>query len=78
MQEPVRHDHLSTSERRCQGNNPIEDLAESACLELLRGHPFGRVAFIEHADGPPAIMPVNYLMHGEAVVFRTDPKSKLG
>jgi hypothetical protein len=31
--------------------NPIEDLAESAFLELLRGHHFGRVAFIEHADG---------------------------
>jgi len=23
-------------------------------------------------------MPVNYLMHGETVVFRTDPNSKLG
>src|SRR4029450_4931607 len=58
--------------------NPIENLAESACLELLRGHHFGRVAFIEQADGPPAITPVNYLMHGETVVFRTDPNSKLG
>ena len=58
--------------------NPIEQLAESACLELLRGHHFGRVAFIEQADGPPAIMPVNYLMRGEVVVFRTDPNSKLG
>jgi nitroimidazol reductase NimA-like FMN-containing flavoprotein (pyridoxamine 5'-phosphate oxidase superfamily) len=58
--------------------NPREDLAESACLELLSGHHFGRVAFIEQADEPPAIMPVNYLMHGETVVFRTDPNSKLG
>ena len=41
-------------------------------------HHFGRVAFIEQADEPPAIMPVNYLMHGETVVFRTDPSSKLG
>jgi len=57
--------------------NPREDLAESACLELLRGHHFGRVAFIEQADEPPAIMPVNYLMHGETVVFRTDPNSNL-
>jgi nitroimidazol reductase NimA-like FMN-containing flavoprotein (pyridoxamine 5'-phosphate oxidase superfamily) len=58
--------------------NPIEDLAENACLELLRDHHFGRVAFVEQADGPPVIMPVNYLMHGEAVIFRTDPNSKLG
>jgi uncharacterized protein len=58
--------------------NPIEDLAESACLELLNRHHFGRVAFMEQAGGPPAIMPVNYLMHGETVVFRTDPNSKLG
>ena len=26
----------------------------------------------------PVIMPVNYLMYGETVVFRTDPDSKLG
>jgi uncharacterized protein len=58
--------------------NPIEHLAESACLKLLREHHFGRVAFVEQADGPPVIMPVNYLMHGEAVIFRTDPNSKLG
>jgi uncharacterized protein len=58
--------------------NPIEDLAENACLELLRDHHFGRVAFVEQADSLPVIMPVNYLMHGEAVVFRTDPNSKLG
>jgi nitroimidazol reductase NimA-like FMN-containing flavoprotein (pyridoxamine 5'-phosphate oxidase superfamily) len=49
--------------------NPIEDLTESACLELLRDHHFGRVAFVEQADGPPVITPVNYLLHRGAVVF---------
>ena len=58
--------------------NPIEDLANSACLELLRDNHFGRVAFVEQTDGLPVIMPVNYLMYGETVVFRTDPDSKLG
>jgi uncharacterized protein len=58
--------------------NRMEDLEENACLELLREHHFGRVAFVEQADGPPMIMPVNYLMRGEAVVFRTDPNSRLG
>jgi uncharacterized protein len=58
--------------------NRMEDLEENACLELLREHHFGRVAFVEQADRPPVITPVNYLMHGEAVVFRTDPDSRLG
>jgi nitroimidazol reductase NimA-like FMN-containing flavoprotein (pyridoxamine 5'-phosphate oxidase superfamily) len=48
--------------------NPIEDLTESACLELLRDHHFGRVAFVEQADGPPVVTPVNYLLHRGAVV----------
>jgi uncharacterized protein len=56
----------------------MEDLAEDACRKLLREHHFGRVAFVEQADRPPLIMPVNYLMHGEAVVFRTDPNGRLG
>jgi uncharacterized protein len=56
----------------------MQDLAESECLELLKTHHFGRVAFVERADGPPVIMPLNYLMHAEAVVVRTDPRSKLG
>jgi nitroimidazol reductase NimA-like FMN-containing flavoprotein (pyridoxamine 5'-phosphate oxidase superfamily) len=58
--------------------NLIAHLEENACLELLREHHFGRVAFMEQADGPPLIMPVNYLMYRETVVFRTDPNSKLG
>ena len=57
--------------------NRMEDLEENACLELLREHHFGRVAFVDQADRPPMIMPVNYLMHGEAVVFRIDPNSRL-
>jgi uncharacterized protein len=56
----------------------MDDLAESECIELLKGHHFGRVAFVEPAAGMPVIMPVNYLIHAESVVFRTDPTSKLG
>ena len=56
----------------------MDDLAESECVELLKGHHFGRVAFVEPAGGMPVIMPVNYLIHAERVVFRTDPNSKLG
>jgi nitroimidazol reductase NimA-like FMN-containing flavoprotein (pyridoxamine 5'-phosphate oxidase superfamily) len=56
----------------------MDDLAQSECVELLKGHHFGRVAFVEPAAGMPVIMPVNYLIHAERVVFRTDPNSKLG
>ena len=56
----------------------MENLAESECLKLLKEHHFGRVAFVQQADSPLVIMPVNYLMDAETVVFRTDSKSKLG
>jgi uncharacterized protein len=56
----------------------MEDLAESECRELLKTHHFGRVAFLERSDGPPVIMPLNYLVHAETVVVRTDPRSKVG
>jgi uncharacterized protein len=56
----------------------MEHLAESECVELLKRHHFGRVAFVEPAGGMPVIMPVNYLMDAESVVLRTDPNSKLG
>ena len=56
----------------------MEDLPEDECLDLLNRHHFGRVAFMEQIDLPPAIMPLNYLMHAETVVVRTDPESKLG
>ena len=56
----------------------LEDLAEDECLDLLNRHHFGRVAFVEQIDLPPVIMPLNYLMHADSVVVRTDPGSKLG
>ena len=59
-------------------NGLIEDLADSECLSLLKTHHFGRVAFVQQADGPPMIMPLNYLVHAGSVVVRTDPRSELG
>ena len=45
------------------------------CLELLAGEVVGRLAVVH--EGSPAIFPVNYVMDGEAIVFRTDPGTKL-
>jgi nitroimidazol reductase NimA-like FMN-containing flavoprotein (pyridoxamine 5'-phosphate oxidase superfamily) len=53
----------------------IQVLDRDHCLELLRDDEIGRLAVI--ADGGPLILPVNYRMDGESVVFRTDPGLKL-
>ena len=39
------------------------------CLEHLAGHTVGRIAVTAHAM--PAIVPVNYRLRGDQVVFRT-------
>jgi nitroimidazol reductase NimA-like FMN-containing flavoprotein (pyridoxamine 5'-phosphate oxidase superfamily) len=45
------------------------------CLQLLAAEEVGRVAVMAHAT--PAIFPVNYVLDGEDIVFRTDPGTKL-
>lgn len=54
---------------------PIE-LTVEECLELLNTNIVGRVAL--STPGGPRIVPVNYAMHGDAIVFRTAPYSELG
>ena len=55
----------------------IEELAVSECQRLLDDHHFGRLAFVDLAEGIPMIIPVNYVTHGGMVVFRTDRDAKL-
>lgn len=45
------------------------------CLELLRDDVIGRVGVV--ANGSPLVLPVNYAMDGDNVVFRTGPGTKL-
>ena len=49
----------------------IEMMDRARCLELLRADEIGRLAVV--ADGGPLILPVNYRVDGESIVFRTDP-----
>jgi uncharacterized protein len=56
-------------------NEPVE-LTVEECLELLAGGVVGRVAMSTPVG--PRIVPVNYAMHGDAIVFRTTPYSQLG
>lgn len=53
----------------------LEILDREACLELLADDEIGRLGII--AGGVPLILPVNYRLDGEAIVFRTDPGTKL-
>jgi nitroimidazol reductase NimA-like FMN-containing flavoprotein (pyridoxamine 5'-phosphate oxidase superfamily) len=45
------------------------------CLRLLAADNVGRVAVVDGRS--PVILPVNYALDGEAIVFRSDPGTKL-
>ena len=53
----------------------IQNLNEQECLALLRSAGLGRIAL--RIGDSPAILPVNFAMLDDDVVFRTDPGSKL-
>lgn len=52
----------------------VHSLDPSECWKLLRKLDTGRLAVI--ADGAPDIFPVNYVVDGGTVVFRTAPGTK--
>lgn len=54
---------------------PVE-LTVEECLELLSGGVIGRVALATPVG--PRIVPVNYAVHDQAIIFRTAPYSELG
>ncbi len=47
----------------------IEELNENECLELIAPGGIGRVAYVGRFG--PTVLPVNYELHGGAIVFRT-------
>lgn len=56
-------------------NTGLVMIERDECFELLAGEEVGRLAVI--VGGRPEIFPVNYVVHGEGVVFRTDHGTKL-
>jgi uncharacterized protein len=52
----------------------IEVLDRAACVELLATRQVGRVAVV--VGGRPVVLPVNYVLDGDHVVFRTAEGSK--
>ncbi|GLW66901.1 pyridoxamine 5'-phosphate oxidase [Actinomadura rubrobrunea] len=57
-------------------DEPILTLDRRTCLALLGGVSIGRVAWADD-DGRVTVLPVNFVMDGDAVVFRTSSGAKL-
>jgi uncharacterized protein len=55
----------------------MDEIPAPESLELLARRSLGRLAFIHVVSSRPMITPVNYLLHGGSVTFRTDAGSKL-
>ncbi len=56
-------------------NTAITEIPRTECLSLLATRRVGRLAVVR--DGRPHIFPVNYLIDGDVVVFRSAPGLKL-
>jgi nitroimidazol reductase NimA-like FMN-containing flavoprotein (pyridoxamine 5'-phosphate oxidase superfamily) len=57
------------------GRSWLEHLNPGQCWELLAATPVGRIGVLN--DSAPEIYPVNHVVDGQTIVFRTDPGSKL-
>jgi uncharacterized protein len=58
-----------------RSDNRLEILGRDECLRLLATDEIGRLAVV--VANTPLVVPVNYALDGDAVVFRTDPGTKL-
>jgi len=85
-EQPARRDDRSVSEDNpdstaavstpaSQGAASLEHLNRTECLNMLALAQVGRVGFV--VDGQPEILPVNYALDGDTVLFRTDRGSAL-
>ena len=54
----------------------LDELSREDCLRRLASFSVGRVA-VARPDEPPLVVPVNYILDNEVIVFRTDPGHKL-
>jgi len=61
--------------RTIDARTGIERIDHDECLALLAADVVGRLAVV--SGGTAAIFPVNYVLDGETIVFRTDPGTKL-
>jgi nitroimidazol reductase NimA-like FMN-containing flavoprotein (pyridoxamine 5'-phosphate oxidase superfamily) len=57
------------------GDVVVQDLSREECLGLLARTPVGRIGGMAHDR--PFVLPVNFVLDGQTVVFRTEPGTKL-
>ncbi len=60
---------------RTAASTSIEYLSPDECWRLLASTPVGRIGVL--ADSAPEIYPVNHVVDGHTLVFRTAPGTKL-
>lgn len=53
----------------------LTTLERAECLELLAAQPVGRLAVMD--GDSPLVVPVNYVLDGDCIVFRSDLGAKL-
>ena len=53
----------------------IDDLDDGVCWRLIGSYRIGRIGFA--SDGEPVVLPVNYVVDGGTIVFRTAQTSML-
>ncbi len=53
----------------------LRELTKAECFELLAGEHLGRLAIVD--DRGPVVFPVNYILDGHTIVFRTEEGTKL-
>ncbi|MEY9214534.1 pyridoxamine 5'-phosphate oxidase family protein [Thermobifida halotolerans] len=49
----------------------LREIDSQECLELIKAGGVGRVAFTVPGESAPTVLPVNFLVHNESIVFRT-------
>jgi len=54
----------------------LEVMSREECFQLVASLSIGRVAVGRHEE-PPLVVPVNYVLDGEVIVFRSDPGTKV-
>ena len=57
-------------------NVSLQHIPRDECVKLLATMPIGRLA-IASPGASPLVVPVNYVLDGEIVVFRSDPGEKV-
>jgi nitroimidazol reductase NimA-like FMN-containing flavoprotein (pyridoxamine 5'-phosphate oxidase superfamily) len=50
----------------------LDEIDRDECLRLLAGQAMGRLAVADHGAYPPHIVPVNFIVDGDRVIFRSN------